>query len=585
MAAAPDDLSALDPANHTANHQLGVLEVLPHTTQTNTAASTGYVDVEKRTEPGLRKAADAIPGRAWLVMLLTMAERFSFYGMAAPLMNFMQNSRNDQLRPGALGWGQAKAAQISNVFYIMTLITPIAAALVADRRLGRYKVLSITFFIYLTGSTLLFISSLAAVADHATGIFVTALVFIAVGMSGVNGLLAAFVGDQYTTEDGAIVTTRQGERIIVDRARTIESIYNAYYWCINVGGLSGIATTALELYAGFWVAFLLPLCALSLSAAILLLAKNRLVVVPAQPSALPDALRAMWLAACSGFSLDQARPSVQQHKHNRHVRWTAAFVVEVQTALKACRILLSTWPILWLCRGQISNNLVAQAAQMQTSGVPNDMMYNANPIIIIIFMPVVDRLLFPRLRRAGFTLSAVTRLVFGFALEGLAMAMAAIVQKVVYDTGPCYDRPLRCDASADGTIPNSVSVFLQVPIYVLEAASEILSSPAGYELAFSMAPASMKSVMQSVFSTTGAIGSALSIAISPAYENPNMTWVYAALALAMAAVTVLFYLVWGRSLKRDVPDDESSPEGEPDVGTGTDLNIGSDVKREETKKE
>lgn len=63
-----------------------------------------------------------------VVMLLTMAERFSFYGMTAPFMNFMQNSCDDALRPGALGWGQARASQVSNVFYILTLLTPIAAA-------------------------------------------------------------------------------------------------------------------------------------------------------------------------------------------------------------------------------------------------------------------------------------------------------------------------------------------------------------------------------------------------------------------------------------------------------------------------
>lgn len=56
------------------------------------------------------------------------AERFSFYGMTAPFMNFMQNSCDDALRPGALGWGQARASQVSNVFYILTLLTPIAAA-------------------------------------------------------------------------------------------------------------------------------------------------------------------------------------------------------------------------------------------------------------------------------------------------------------------------------------------------------------------------------------------------------------------------------------------------------------------------
>ncbi|KAI0002843.1 oligopeptide transporter [Xylariaceae sp. FL0662B] len=508
---------------------------------------------EQKEEENLRKVADAIPSSAWLVMLLTMAERFSFYGMTAPFMNFMQNSRDDALRPGILGWGQARASQVSNVFYILALLTPIGAALVADKRLGRYHVLCITFVVYLMGSALLLISSLPSLAPYAAGLFIAALVLISVGMSGANGLLAAFVGDQYTVEDGAIVTTKSGERIIVDRARTLESIYNAYYWCINVGGLSGLATTALELHVSFWVAFLLPLCALSVSAAVLILGRTRLTITPAEPSALSHSLQAMWLGVRGGFSLDNAMATRQEVKHSRKVPWTDSFVDELQTALTACRLLFATWPILYLCRGQISNNLVAQAAQMQTSGVPNDMIYNANPIIIIIFMPLVDRFFFPWLRRSGLALTAVTRLVWGFTLEALAMAMAAIVQKLIYISPPCYDIPLQCAASEGGAIPNAISVFVQVPIYVLEAFSEIFSSPAGYELAFTMAPVSMKSVMQSVFSTTGAIGSALSIAMSPTYKNPDLVWVYASLAVAMGIVTGLFYAIWGRNLKRSVP--------------------------------
>lgn len=509
------------------------------------------IDVDgpsKRTdeEENLEKTADSIPGAVWLVMLLATAERFSFYGMTAPFMNYMQYNRDDALRKGVLDWGQARASQISNTFYILTLVTPLAASLIADKHLGRFRVLCVTFAIYLSGSILLVISSLKITANCAAPLFITSLVFIAAGMSGVNGLLAAFVGDQYTTDDGAIVTTRRGKRIVTDRGRTIETIYNIYYWCINVGGLAGIATTLLELHVGFWAAFLLPTCALAISAAILYLGHSRLTIVPAEKSALPDAMKVLWLAVCGRFSLDSARPENQITGSHHKVTWTTNFVDEIKIALAACRMMFTAWPVLWLCRGQISNNLVSQAAQMRTTGVPNDMMFNANPIVIILVLPLVDRIILPRLRRAGLSMTAVTRLVIGFIFEALAMAMAAIVQKLIYNAGPCYSFPLRCEYSAHGTIPNNISVFVQLPIYALEAISEILSSPAGYELSFIMAPVSIKSVLQAMFSATGALGAALSIIISPTYKDPDLVWVYTSLAAAMGMVTITFYLLWGR---------------------------------------
>lgn len=511
-------------------------------------------DSEKLDEnqDDLRKVAGPIPGAVWLVMLLTMAERFSFYGMTAPFMNYMQHSPEDPLHHGALGWGQSRASQVSNVFYIMTLLTPIGASLLADKSLGRYNVLCITFAFYLAGAILLLVSSFPSSADFAAPVFIVSLALIAVGMSGVNGLMAAFVCDQYTVEDGTVITTKKGESVIVDRARTIESIYNMYYWSINVGGLSGLATTNLELHVSFWAAYLLPLCALSFSALILYFGRSRFTIVAAQSTALPNAVKVMWLGIRGGFNVDKAKAAHQNDKHIGETPWTDEFVEEVKEALAACRMMIAAWPILWLCRVQVTTNLISQAAQMETSGVPNDIMYNTNPIIIIIFIPVVDRLLFPWLRSHGLALTAVTRLVCGFAFEAIAMAMAAVVQKLIYSTGPCYDFPLRCAASDGNTVPNAVNIFVQIPIFVLEAFSEILSSPAGYELAFTMAPVSMKSVLQAVFSTTGAMGSALSIALSPLYKDPNMIWVYASLAIVMGIVTAGFYSIWGRKMRRTI---------------------------------
>lgn len=156
MATAPGEAGDSPPAGSLEKADPGVLEL----------GSDSQEDEE------LRKVADRIPGSAWLVMLLTMAERFSFYGMTAPLMNFMQHSRDSPLRPGALGWGQARASQVSNVFYILTLLTPIAAALVADKRLGRYNALCVTFVIYVVGAALLLVSSLPSMAPHAAGLFI-----------------------------------------------------------------------------------------------------------------------------------------------------------------------------------------------------------------------------------------------------------------------------------------------------------------------------------------------------------------------------------------------------------------------------
>jgi hypothetical protein len=55
--------------------------------------------------------------------------------------NYIQNSRQDPLRPGALGLGQSIASLMNNLFTLYSQITPICAAVVADSWLGRLRTL------------------------------------------------------------------------------------------------------------------------------------------------------------------------------------------------------------------------------------------------------------------------------------------------------------------------------------------------------------------------------------------------------------------------------------------------------------
>ena len=43
-----------------------------------------------------------------------------------------------------------------------------------------------------------------------------------------------------------------------------------------------------------------------------------------------------------------------------------------------------------LTYNQLNNNLTSQAATMQTHGLPNDVLSNLDPIVLIILIPVCD---------------------------------------------------------------------------------------------------------------------------------------------------------------------------------------------------
>jgi POT family proton-dependent oligopeptide transporter len=141
--------------------------------------------------------------------------------------------------------------------------------------------------------------------------------------------------------------------------------------------------------------------------------------------------------------------------------------------------------------------------------------------------------LYPMLRRLRISFPPATRIALGFLLEAMAMGFAAGVQHYIYTSAPCYDHPRACPASPHGSLPNSVSVALQIPVYVFEGLGEIFSNPAMYEYAFTKAPLSMKAVLQAFFALTAAAGSALGLALTPTYRDPYLLIMYASLAGAM----------------------------------------------------
>ena len=183
---------------------------------------------------------------------------------------------------------------------------------------------------------------------------------------------------------------------------------------------------------------------------------------------------------------------------------------------------------------------------MEGHGMPNDFMQNFDPLSILIFTPILDRVLYPVLRRMGVELRPITRITIGFFLAGVGLAYAAIVQHLIYSAGPCYDRPGACPAGMDGDtpLPNHVHIAVQAPAYVFIGLAEIFISVTGLEYAYTKAPPSMKSFVQSIYLFTNAFGSAISEALVPVAKDPKFLWMYTGVGCSSVAVGVIFYFIF-----------------------------------------
>ena len=223
--------------------------------------------------------------------------------------------------------------------------------------------------------------------------------------------------------------------------------------------------------------------------------------------------------------------------------------------------------IFYLVISQMYNNLVSQAGQMTLAGIPNDMIQAFSGVACIIFGPIVQST-YDLLARRKIRFGPIARITTSFVFCGLSMGYAAGLQALIYGSSPCYDKPLACPEAQDGRLPNSVSVWLQMPVYFLLAVAEILGFVTAFEYSYSKAPRDMKAVVQALTQLTACLASLLGMAISPAAKDPNMTIMYACLAGAMGLSAVLF---WWKFRRYDDIDRELNQFGAGDDVAGEDL--------------
>lgn len=343
------------------------------------------------------------------------------------------------------------------------------------------------------------------------------------------------------------VAHKKGERVIIDPSLTIQRIYMIFYGCINIGSLSLLATPYMEKYIGYWSAYLLCLCMFIVGTLIVLLGRKFYVVRPPQGSIITDAFKALWIMIINR-NMDAAKPSWQAENGGRRARtnlpWDDHFIDELKRALVACQV-FCFYPIYWVVYMQFSSNFVTQAGQMEGHGIPNDLMQNFDPISIIVFIPILETLIYPLMRRLRIPFRPITRISLGFIVASLAMMYAAIVQHLIYSAGPCYEHP-GCDASiVDGTAQgNKVHIAIQTPAYVFIGISEIFASVSGLEYAYTKAPPSMKSFVQSMYLLTNAFGAAIAEALTPAAYDPAILWMFTGVACASFVTGVVFFAMY-----------------------------------------
>ncbi|KAJ7238288.1 PTR2-domain-containing protein [Mycena haematopus] len=487
----------------------------------------------------LRRVGDAIPWNAYLIAIVEMAERFSYYGAGVVFTNFIQyplpvgshtgaGLLNGQ--SGALGRGQHASTGITTSYQFWCDVTPFVGAYIADVHLGRFDTICLAVIIALLGHIILIIAAVPGVIEHpdtALLIFLGALFIMGLGTGLFKANISPLVAEQYKRTKPFVVTIPTGEQVIVDPALTVSRIYMYFYLMINLGSLLGqILMTYSEKYVGFWLAYTLPTVAFLLCPIILVMGRKRYVRSPPTGSVFATFVRLLRFASRGRWSVnpvrtwrnlttpdfwDAAKPSrILPGARPSWMTFDDKWVDEVRRGLRAC-VVFAWFPIYWLTANQLNNNLTSQAATLTTNGMPNDLLSNLDPLVLVMCIPLCDFLVaIPRPPAAQIRFSPLKRITTGFLVGAAAMVWAAVLQYRIYQTSPCGHAAATCTDTAGNLRVSPLNVWIQAPAYILIALSEIFASITGFEYAFSKAPANMRSLVMALFMGTGAVSAVLS---------------------------------------------------------------------------
>jgi solute carrier family 15 (peptide/histidine transporter), member 3/4 len=530
----------------------------------------------------------------FLFTLLEFCERLAYYGFAGSLVLFFQ-TKLDMSNEDAV-----------NQFYAwngFVYVTPLIGGYIADTLLGRYKTILYFSMLYLIGLALFVFGSVPGAIVQ--GVIFTAMYTVALGAGGIKPNVSTMGADQFDPK-------------IPQDKKESEQFFSYFYWSINLGALIAYSLVAYVCQYGlpglggepwgFFVGYLIPTIMMCFGVLVFMSGSSNYKKVSPRGSMLTTAGGILYEALVIRYNDTSPTGYLLDKASDQHGGSYAANDVEGVKYVAKLTPFLGVMIPYWGIYGQTKTAFQIQGCQMQstigTFQLPISAMNMFNNVAILILVPLTDQVLYPKLKEKGYGLTMLNKIGWGFVFAVLAMVVAGLIELYriqqapsagnYYDTSardnisPCrnidnydpykyqdwyadhsLDKPLNCQQicpAIDGVLSLSciscddipqmsqISIFWQVPQFVLIGISEIFASITSLEFFYSQAPSRMRSVSQASNLFTNALGSWLTIPLTLLVNiNPRHQWVtsnvdegnlqayFYLLAGLMSGALILFY--------------------------------------------
>ncbi|MGZ6027844.1 MAG: POT-type proton-dependent oligopeptide transporter, partial [Myxococcaceae bacterium] len=318
-------------------------------------------------------AAPRFPPQIRYIIGNEAAERFSFYGMRNILTVFLV----DYLLTRHAGNHTDEAQAVFHTFVMGVFLFPLLGGWLSDRFLGKYRTILWVSILYCFGHL-----CLALFDANKTG-FYTGLFLIALGSGGIKPCVSAYVGDQFTESNRAL----------------IPRVFGWFYWSINFGSFFASLTIPALLHRfGPKVAFAVPGILMLLATLIFVAGRRLYVNVPPSPP-LAHGFLAVMRSGFRGLLGGSSFWSTAREDH------PASAVDSSRAVLRVVTIFIPI-AFFWACFDQKASLWVLQARSMTSPRIGDwtllpAQMQAVNPALVMLLVPLTTYGLYPWLERRG----------------------------------------------------------------------------------------------------------------------------------------------------------------------------------------
>lgn len=506
------------------------------------------------------------------IIATEFCERLAYYGFAGSLVLFFETQLNLSNEDSV------------NQFYLWNgavYITPLIGGYIADTLFGRY--LTILYFAILyVGGLIAFL--IGAIPGHIS----TALVFlgmyiVALGAGGIKPNCSTMGADQFDPKIPQ--DAKEASQFFsyfywsINLGALVAYTLVAYICQYGLPGLGG------EKW-GFFVGYLIPTVALGLGVLVFISGSARYRKHSPRGSMITRAVGIIIEAGITRRGRAKQQYGANHWLDSACKEFGGSYSIADVSSVKYVTRLFPFLAVLipyWGIYGQTKTAFQIQGCQMYskigTFQLPISGMNIFNNIAILTIVPLLTLIVYPYLKeKQGIELRKLWKIGLGFLFAVSAMVVAALIEmyrlkeapnEVTYmeattserdNISPCRnidnynpynyvawyegtesDKPSNCWQKSNcditllkelcvecDTIPqmSSISIFWQIPQFVLVGVSEIFAMITSLEFFYAEAPLSMRSVSQALNLFTNAIGSWLTIPLTLLVNsNPNNKWI------------------------------------------------------------